>query len=93
MWTYRFKCPSIWASLTVDFLFEFENAVLALIDKNQKDAITSARIDVWQPQNMNDLNKMHRAYGDKIRLGIFVNIPLRVAAQQWEEASLKLLGQ
>lgn len=23
MWTYRFKCPSIWASLTVDFLFEF----------------------------------------------------------------------
>ena len=93
MWMYRFKCPSIWASLTADFLLNFENAVLALIDKNQKDAITSARIDVWQPQNMNDLHKMYRAYGDKIRLGIFVNIPPQVAAQQWEEVLLKLLGQ
>ena len=36
---------------------------------------------------------MYRAYGDKIRLGIFVNIPPQVAAQQWEEALLKLLGQ
>lgn len=36
---------------------------------------------------------MYRAYGDKIRLGIFVNIPPQVAAQQWEEALIKLLGQ
>ena len=67
--------------------------MLALIDKYEKDAITAARIDVWQPQNMNDLHKMYRAYGDKIRLGILVNIPPQVAAQQWEEASLKRLGQ
>jgi len=38
--------------------------------ESMTDAITSIGIDMWRPQPMNDIDKMYREYGDKIRFGM-----------------------
>jgi len=53
------------------------------------DVISSVGIDMWRPQNMNDLKKMYDEYGDKIRLGMNVMLPLDAT----EEDQLKIVDE